>query len=82
MVTSPLQSTALPDRALGYDSADVVVLHLTDAKLLGSRNDDIWARALAKWVEGGGRLIVLLNEPAAQEIIDGSHLTCVESMCR
>ena len=62
LVTLP-DASFLPDRWIGYEGVDLVVLSGTDLKsYAGMGPDDERIVALSKWVRHGGRLLIAVGE--------------------
>ena len=57
------QSSALPDRSIGYDGVDVVIVTASAREWIGSV-DDAQAGALVDWVRGGGEMLWMLGGEA------------------
>lgn len=53
----------LPDKEIGYESVDMIILTTTDSQILeGINKDDIRIQALSNWVRSGGRLFLLAGK--------------------
>lgn len=61
----------LPAEWFGYDGADVVVLAANDGQLCRAlANDKPRFAALARWVELGGRLVILCSGPNCKPLLE------------
>lgn len=67
---------SLPDQWIGYESVETLILTTTDPKFFeGIKYDDVRIKAISRWVQSGGRLVIFAGKDSLPLITDNGALS-------